>query len=159
MGANMNVELVKEELKEHNLLDNYIELEQSSATVELAAQALGCKEGEIAKTLSLKTSKGPIVIVVMGTARLDNKKFKATFQEKAKFLQGEEVFEFTGHPIGGVCPFGLKDNVQVFLDESLKKFDIIYPAAGAKNNAVKISLDELAKITGGNWVDVCSVQN
>lgn len=155
----MSIEAVKKELEKNNLLENYIELQESSATVALAAQALGCEEGEIAKTLSLKTSKGPIVIVVMGKARLDNKKYKETFSEKAKFLQGEEVEELTGHPIGGVCPFGLKQGVKIYLDESLKHYKIIYPAAGACNNAVKMPIEDLEKVTGGNWIDVCSIQN
>lgn len=154
----MGVELVKKELEENNLLQNYIEFTTSSATVALAAQALGCDEGKIAKTLSLKTSNGPIVIVVMGKARLDNKKFKETFKEKAKFLQGEEVLTLTGHPIGGVCPFGLKKDVKIYMDESLKLYDVIYPAAGAHNNAVKISINDLEKITSAQWVDVCSTQ-
>lgn len=155
----MSVELVKKELEENNLIDNYIDLPSSSATVELAALALGCQEGEIAKTLSLKTSNGPIIIVVMGNARLDNKKYKATFHEKAKFLQGDEVQELIGHPIGGVCPFGLNKHVKVYLDESLKLYDVIYPAAGAYNNAVKISLIDLERITGANWVDVCTIKD
>lgn len=153
----MSVELVKRELEENNLLDNYIELAESSATVALAAQALGCEEGEIAKTLSLKTADGSIVIVVMGKARIDNKKYKEVFGEKAKFLQGDEVLELTGHPIGGVCPFGLKPDVKIYLDESLKKYDVIYPAAGACNNAVKISINDLEKTTDAKWVDVCSI--
>lgn len=153
----MSVELVKRQLEENNLLGNYIELAESSATVALAAQALGCEEGEIAKTLSLKTVSGPIVIVAMGKARIDNKKYKEAFKEKAKFLQGDEVLEFTGHPIGGVCPFGLKPNVKIYLDESLKRYNIIYPAAGAYNNAVKISIFDLERITGAKWIDVCSI--
>lgn len=155
----MSIESVKRELKENDLLGNYIELSKSSATVALAAQALNCDEGEIAKTLSLKTSDGPIVIVVMGKARIDNKKYKETFKEKAKFMQGEEVQQLTGHPIGGVCPFGLKSDVKIYLDKSLKKYNTVYPAAGAGNNAVKVSLNDLEKMTGANWVDVCSIQD
>lgn len=153
----MSVEAVKEVLKENNMFENYLEFSTSSATVELAAKAIGCDEGMIAKTLTLKTSNGPIAIVVMGAARIDNKKFKGTFNEKAKFLQGDEVFELTGHPIGGVCPFALKEGVKVFLDKSLKKFDPIYPAAGAHNNAVKISLKDLENITNSTWIDVCKI--
>lgn len=155
----MNLELVKKELKENNLYNNYIEIEASTATVELAAKALGCSEGEIAKTLSLSTKEGPIVIVVMGKARLNNKKFKDTFNQKAKFLQGDDVENQIGHPIGGVCPFGLNPDVKVYLDESLKKYDVVYPAAGMRSNAVKISLTDLEKITGGKWVDVCEIQD
>lgn len=155
----MGVEAVKDFLKENNLFENYLEFATSSATVELAAQAIGCEPGRIAKTLSFKTLNGPIVIVVMGAARVDNKKFKETFGEKAKFLQGEEVFELTGHPIGGVCPFALKEGVKIYLDESLKQFDPIYPAAGAGNNAIKISLEELEKVTSGTWIDVCNINH
>ncbi len=151
----MSVETVKNFLKENSLINDYLEFSTSSATVELAAQAIGCEESQIAKSLALKTSSGPIVIVVMGSARIDNKKFKEIFNEKAKFLQGEEVLNHTGHPIGGVCPFGLKKDVKLYLDESLKAYDIIYPAAGACNNAVKISINDLEKITNADWVDVC----
>ena len=90
----------------------------------------------------------------MGTARLDNRKYKDTFAEKARFLQGDEVVDLTGHPIGGVCPFALKEGVRVFLDESLKVFDYVYPAAGAPNNAVKITIERLAEVTGGQWINV-----
>lgn len=152
------VDKVKEHLQAHGLLEGYREFETSSATVELAAQTIGCEPGRIAKTLSLGTAAGPMVIVAMGTARLDNRKFKDTFQEKARFLKGEEVPELVGHPIGGVCPFALKDGVRVFLDESLRLFDPCYPAAGAPNNAVKLSLNELERATGGKWVDVCRTE-
>lgn len=151
----MSVETVKNFLQENRLINDYLEFTTSSATVELAAQAIGCEESQIAKSLALKTSSGPIVIVVMGSARIDNKKFKEIFKEKAKFLQGDEVLNYTGHPIGGVCPFGLKKDVKLYLDESLKIYDIIYPAAGACNNAVKISINDLEKITNADWVDVC----
>ncbi|MBQ6058907.1 MAG: YbaK/EbsC family protein [Clostridia bacterium] len=151
----MSKEAVMEYLKKVGLAENYIEFdEDATATVALAAQAIGCEEGRIAKTMSLNTKEGPIVIVFMGTARLDNRRFKDTFAEKARFLQGDEVQELTGHPIGGVCPFALKEGVRVFLDESLRVFDYVYPAAGATNNAVKISVDKLAEVTGGTWIHV-----
>ncbi len=150
-----NIERVKEQLKKHNLEDRYLQLPASTATVALAAQAIGCEEGLIAKTLSFNTKSGPIVIVVMGTARVDNKKFKEYFKEKASFLKGEEVLNLIGHPIGGVCPFGLKEGVKIYLDVSLKKYPYTYPAAGASNNAVKLSIEELQNITEGIWVDVC----
>ncbi len=141
-------------LAKHGLDALYMEFEVSSATVELAAKAAGCEPGRIAKTLSFITAQGPMVIVVMGTARVDNQKFKAVFHEKPRFMQGEQVEELTGHAIGGVCPFGLKPGVSIYLDESLKAFDPVYPAAGAANNAVKISLADLERVTGGQWVDV-----
>ncbi len=154
----MSVEEVKKILKENNLLDQYLEFDSSSATVELAAQAVGCEKGRIAKTLTFKVSNNPVAIVVMGEARIDNKKFKETFEEKAKFLKEDEVADLTGHRIGGVSPFALKEGVKIYLDESLKKYDPIYPAAGASNNAVKISLEKLEQITNGKWVDVCKVE-
>ena len=150
-----NIDRVKKQLRAHNLENRYIELPASTATVALAAQAIGCEEGLIAKTLSFNTKNGPIVIVAMGTARIDNKKFKEYFKEKASFLKGEEVQNLIGHPIGGVCPFGLKEGVKIYLDESLKKYDYTYPAAGAANNAVKLSVEELGFVTGGVWIDVC----
>lgn len=151
----MSAETVKTFLQQHDLLENYREFPTSSATVELAALAAGCEPGRIAKTLSFVTKNGPVVIVVMGTARVDNRKFKEYFHEKARFPHGEEVEQLTGHPVGGVCPFALNPGVKVYLDESLKAFDPVYPAAGAANNAVRISLAELERVTGGEWIDVC----
>ena len=149
----MRIDEVKRQLEAFGVLDGYREFATSSATVELAAA--GCEPGRIAKTLSFKTAEGPIVIVVMGTARIDNRKFKDQFKEKAKFPQGEEVESLIGHPIGGVCPFAVNEGVRVFLDLSLKAFDPVYPAAGAPNNAVCLSLADLERVTGGTWVDVC----
>ena len=151
----MRIDEVKRQLEAFGVLDGYREFATSSATVELAAAAAGCEPGRIAKTLSFKTAEGPIVIVVMGTARIDNRKFKDQFKEKAKFPQGEEVESLIGHPIGGVCPFAVNEGVRVFLDLSLKAFDPVYPAAGAPNNAVCLSLADLERVTGGTWVDVC----
>lgn len=151
----MRVEAVKAILEAHGVGDAYLEFPTSSATVELAAQAAGCEPGRIAKTLSFLTSQGPIVIVAMGTARIDNRKFKDQFHEKARFPRGDEVEEYIGHPIGGVCPFALNEGVRVYLDVSLRQFDPVYPAAGAPNNAVRISLTDLERVTGGEWVDVC----
>ena len=118
----MRIDEVKRQLEAFGVLDGYREFATSSATVELAAAAAGCEPGRIAKTLSFKTAEGPIVIVVMGTARIDNRKFKDQFKEKAKFPQGEEVESLIGHPIGGVCPFAVNEGVRVFLDLSLKAF-------------------------------------
>ena len=150
----MSKEAVMEFLKQVGLADNCLGFDEDTmATVALAAHAIGCGEGSIAKTMSLSTKEGPVVIVFMGTARLDNRKYKDTFGEKARFLQGDEVPEQTGHPIGGVCPFALKPGVRVFLDESLKQYDFVYPAAGAPNNAVKITIERLQEVTGGKWID------
>jgi prolyl-tRNA editing enzyme YbaK/EbsC (Cys-tRNA(Pro) deacylase) len=153
----MGVAQVREVLEAGGLGHRYVECAGSSATVALAAKALGCEEGRIAKTLAFATSSGPVVIVAMGTARLSNGKFKAAFGEKARFPSAQDLPGLIGHPAGGVCPFALKDGVRVFLDESLKAYDPVYPAAGASNNAVRLSLEELERITGGVWVDVCVV--
>jgi len=151
----MSVEAVKKQLEDYGLSEAYREFSVSSATVALAAQAIGCEPGRIAKTLSVLSSQGPCVIVAMGEAKLDNHKYKQQFHEKAKFIPFEDVEKLIGHPVGGVCPFALPEGVPVFLDVSLKAFDPCYPAAGASNNAVKISLADLERVTGGTWIDVC----
>lgn len=153
----MSVEAVREVLRAHGLLAAYREFSTSSATVELAARAAGCEPGRIAKTLSFKTRQGPALVVLMGTARIDNRKFKACFGEKAVFPRAEELPDLVGHPAGGVCPFAVKPGVRVFLDESLRAFDPVYPAAGAANNAVEISLSDLERVTGARWISVSRV--
>jgi len=154
----MSKEAVIAFLQEAGFADRYIEFdENATATVPLAAAAIGCEEGRIAKSMSFSTKEGPVVVVVMGTARIDNRKYKDTFGEKAKMLQGEDVLEQTGHPIGGVCPFALKEGVQVHLDESLRVYDFVYPAAGAPNNAVRLSIEELEMLTKGAWIDITRV--
>ena len=133
-----------------------IEFSQSSATVELAARAAGVAPELIAKTLTYDLKDGShIIIVTSGTARVSNRKFKDCFHCKARMMSHEEALELTGHPVGGVCPFGLKTPIDVYLDESLKRFDEVYPAAGAANNAVKIKVAEFADIAKASWVDVC----
>ena len=149
------VAAVQDELARYGLSDRYVEFTVSSATVALAAEALGCEPGRIAKTLAFSLPDGPVVVVAMGTARVNNAKFRACFQHKARFLQGDDVYNLVGHPIGGVCPFALKPGVRIYLDASLRLYDPLYPAAGALNNAVKLSLQELEAVTGGQWVDVC----
>ena len=151
----MRVDAVRAYLARHGLEQAYSEFDVSSATVDLAAQAIGCEPGRIAKSLSVMGADGPMVLVVMGTARLDNRKFKDAFHSKARFIKPEDLEAQVGHPMGGVCPFALRDTVRVYLDASLRNFDPIYPAAGAPNNMVRITLDELERITGGTWVDVC----
>lgn len=153
----MSIESVKEFLKQYGKENSIIELNESSATVELAAKALGVEPERIAKTLSFKTDTGAILIVTAGDARIDNKKFKNTFGLKAKMLTPEEVIEYTGHKIGGVCPFAIaKPNVKIFLDMSLKRFDIVYPACGSSNSAIKLTLEELYNISHAeSWIDVC----
>ena len=131
-----------------------LEFPVSSATVELAAKAVGVEPGIIAKSLSFKLKEGAVIVVLSGTARLSNHKFKEFFGCRAKMLKPEETEEITGHAVGGVCPFGLKDGVNVFLDNSLKAYDIVYPAAGASNNAIRIKVSEFADITNGQWADL-----
>jgi prolyl-tRNA editing enzyme YbaK/EbsC (Cys-tRNA(Pro) deacylase) len=130
--------------------------EASSATVELAAQAIGVTPGEIAKTLSLLTKEGPMLIIAEGTARVDNRKYKDTFHQKARMIPGDRVEELVGHAPGGVCPFGIKAGLPVYMDESLRKYEIVYPAAGNDHSAVKLTVKELEDLSGAmGWVDVC----
>lgn len=146
----------KEYLKKFNLEDRIMEFDVSSATVKEAAAALGCTEGEIAKTLSFLVSDKPILIVTAGDAKIDNSKYKKEFGTKAKMIAFEDVEKLIGHSVGGVCPFGINDNVSVYLDKSLKQYEIIYPACGSSNSAVKLTVNELE--TASNylkWVDVC----
>ena len=151
----MTIEQIKDYLKECGLLDRVYEFDVSSATVELAAQALGCEPCLIAKTMSFLVDGHPVLVVLAGDARVDNAKFKATFHSKAKMLSHEQVAELTGFPVGGVCPFLAPEGTDVYLDESLKRFEVVYPAAGTRNSAVKVTLEELeraAKPKG--WVNV-----
>ena len=151
----MRVDAVREFLARHGLEEAYREFEVSSATVDLAAQAIGCEPGRIAKSLSISVNDAPLVLVVMGTARLDNRKFKDSFHAKARFIKPEDLEAQVGHPMGGACPFALPKGAAVYLDESLRRYDPVYPAAGAPNNAGKVTLAELERVTGGVWVDVC----
>lgn len=151
----MGYEGVKKYFEDHNIPNEIILLEESSATVELAAKALGTEPGEIAKSLALKLKDGRVIIlVVCGTARIDNRKYKDTFLCKAQMLSFDETLERTGHPVGGVCPFALPDDIEVYLDESLKRYEVVYPAAGTGNSAVRFTVEELEKATKGSWVSV-----
>ena len=134
-----------------------IESDKSSATVALAAEAFGVTPAEIAKTLSLRVGKKILLVVTCGTARLDNKKARAVFGGKPRMLNAEEALEATGHPVGGICPFGLKTPLQVYCDVSLKNFSEVVPAAGSINSAVRISPARMAELTHAQWVDVCDV--
>jgi prolyl-tRNA editing enzyme YbaK/EbsC (Cys-tRNA(Pro) deacylase) len=129
--------------------------EDSSATVDLAAKAHGVEPGQIAKTLSFQLKDRIFLVVARGDARLDNKKAKAAFGGKVKMLGLDEVETLTGHPVGGVCPFGLAQPLPVYCDISLKEYDVVIPAAGATNAAVRIAPERMAEITGAEWVDVC----
>ena len=150
----MSLESVQEQFKNQGQALEIIEFEQSTATVELAAAAVGVEPGQIAKTMSFRLKDRDILIVLMGTARIDNKKYKQLFKTKAKMLSLDEVEAITGHPVGGVCPFGLIDPLDIYLDESLKIYEHVYPAAGSKNSAVKVSLNQLEQITDGQWIDI-----
>lgn len=152
----MSIEKVKEYFKELNIENKILEFEESSATVELAAKALNCKPERIAKTLSFKIDEKPILVVVAGDAKIDNAKYKTEFSKKAKMLSYDEVENLIGHPVGGVCPFAIKDGVDVYLDESLKRFTTVFPACGSANSAIELTLEELEKYSNNlKWVDVC----
>ena len=152
----MSLEKAKAYLAEKGYADHVIELEDSSATVQLAAQALGVEPGMIAKTMSFLIGEEAILILTEGTAKVDNRKYKDTFHMKAKMIPFEEVENWIGHAPGGVCPFGIKEGIKVYLDESLKRFETVYPAAGDDHSAVRLSVDELEQIAGAKgWVDVC----
>ena len=152
----MSLEKAKAYLAEKGYADHVIELEDSSATVQLAAQALGVEPGMIAKTMSFLIGEEAILILTEGTAKVDNRKYKDTFHMKAKMIPFEEVEGWIGHAPGGVCPFGIKEGIKVYLDESLKQFDTVYPAAGNDHSAVKLTIAELEEVAGAvGWVDVC----
>lgn len=151
----MSVESVRNFFKERNQEDPVFELENSGATVELAAEVIGVEPKFIAKTLAFKLKEKDILVVTRGDARIDNKKFRTFFKAKAKMLDFNEVEEITGHPVGGVCPFGLRNPLDIYIDVSIKDFDFVYPAAGSKTTALKISPESIQKLTNAEWLDVC----
>lgn len=152
----MSFELAKAYLDEKGYGDRAMEFDVSSATVELAAEAVGTEPAHIAKSLTFMTSEGPVMIVCAGDAKVNNSKFKGLFHQKATMLSYDEVTELIGHSVGGVCPFGIKDGVRVFLDESLRRFDTVYPACGSSNSAVRLTPSELFDICpNAEWADVC----
>ena len=152
----MSIERVRPYLEERGMADRIQEFDVSSATVELAAAALGCEGKRIAKTLSFMVDSKAIVIVAAGDAKVDNAKYKAFFGAKAKMLTPDEAVELVGHAVGGVCPFAVNEGVKIYLDISLKRFDTIYPAAGSSNSAVRLTPDELADLCPeAEWVDLC----
>jgi prolyl-tRNA editing enzyme YbaK/EbsC (Cys-tRNA(Pro) deacylase) len=154
-GWIMSLESVKAFLSDKAPDLNVIELETSTATVALAAEAHNVEPGQIAKTLSFKVKDDAILIVTRGDARIDNRKFKDQFATKPRMLDAETVLELTGHPIGGVCPFGLATEMTIYCDISLKAYDVVVPAAGSINSAVRIPTERLADITQAAWIDVC----
>ena len=152
----MTIEAVKAYFAKYGMADRIRELDESSATVELAAQALGCEPCRIAKTLSFSVDGRPILIVAAGDAKIDNPKYKAQFGAKAKMLTPDEVETLVGHAVGGVCPFGIREGVTVYLDESLKRFATVFPACGSGNSAIELTIPELETYSGfDSWIDVC----
>ena len=152
----MSIEKAKAYLEEKGLLEHVIELEASTATVEEAARALGVAPGMTAKTMSFLQGEQPVLILTEGTAKVDNRKYKDTFHTKAKMIPFDQVEQWIGHAPGGVCPFGVKDGVEVYLDESLRQFETVYPAAGNDHSAVRLTIPELEQAAGARgWVDVC----
>lgn len=152
----MAFEKAKAYLDQKGYGDRVREFDVSSATVELAAQAVGTEPGRIAKSLTFKVEDHPVMILCAGDCKIDNAKYKAAFHTKAKMLTAEEVHQMIGHDVGGVCPFGIEDDVTVYLDESLKAYDVVYPACGSGNSAVRLSVAELEGVSGAvSWVDVC----
>ena len=151
----MAIEVVREYLKQWGADKRIIEFPTSSATVELAAQAAGCEPARIAKSLSFLVDDHAVLIVTAGDVKVDNAKYKALFHTKAKMLNADQVTEMIGHAVGGVCPFGVKEGVEIYLDESLKRFETVFPAAGSSNSAIELTLEELEKFSGSTkWVDV-----
>lgn len=152
----MSLEQAQAHLAQFGLEQRIRLFDSSSATVELAALAVGCEPARIAKTLSFLLPDGPILILAAGDAKIDNSSFKAHFQVKAKMIPSEQVDALIGHAVGGVCPFGIRPGVRVYLDESLRRFDQVYPAAGTANSAVSLSIEELERASGSlDWVQVC----
>ena len=152
----MSIERVRAFMRERNMEDRILEFDVSSATVALAAEAVGCAPERIAKTLSFLVDGGAVLVVAAGDARVDNPKFKAQFHTKAKMLSPEEVVNLVGHAVGGVCPFAVNEGVKVYLDESLKRFQTVFPACGSDNSAIELDLPTLEKVSHAQgWVNVC----
>ena len=152
----MSIEKVKAYFKRFNMEDKVIVLEQSSATVELAAKALGIEEARIAKTMSFLIDENPILVVAAGDTKIDNKKYKEKFHTKAKMIPFDFVEKYIGHAAGGVCPFGLNEGVKVYLDDSLKTLQYVFPACGSSNSCIKLTIEELERYSHFiEWIDVC----
>ena len=152
----MSIEKVRAYFRREGMEERIMEFDVSSATVELAAQALGCEGCRIAKSLSFMTGEGPILIVCAGDAKVDNPRYKARFGVKAKMLTPEEAVALIGHAVGGVCPFAVNEGVKVYLDESLRRFSTVYPACGSSNSAIELTIPELETYSRFvSWVVVC----
>lgn len=154
----MAIEKVREYFKKFGIENRIREFDVSSATVELAAAALGCQPCRIAKTLSFAIEDGAVLVVCAGDAKVSNPKFKAAFQTKAKMLPFDDVERLVGHAVGGVCPFAVNGGVRIYLDKSLERFDTVFPACGSSNSAIELTIDELEKYSSPlSWVDVCQI--
>ena len=154
----MSIEKVRKYFSSLGIENRILEFDVSSATVELAAKALNTEGKRIAKTLSFLVGERAVLVVAAGDAKIDNKKYKAFFHTKAKMLSPEQVTELIGHAVGGVCPFAVKSGVDVYLDESLRRFETVFPACGSSNSAVELTIPELEKYSGfKEWVDVCKL--
>ena len=154
----MSLEKVKSYFKNFDMDKRIIVLDSSSATVELAAKALGVEEARIAKTLSFLVDENPVLIVTAGDAKIDNKKYKEKFHTKAKMIPFDFVEKYIGHTPGGVCPFGVGENIEIYLDNSLKRFQTVFPAAGSSNSAIELNMSELEKYSNSKeWIDVCKI--
>lgn len=153
----MGLEKVIKHFEKYGIENRVVLLQKNTATVELAAKALGCSEAEIAKTISFYGEDSPILVVAAGDTKIDNKKFKECFKVKAKMIAPSEVETLVGHAVGGVCPFGINIGVKVYLDQSLKRFEFVYPACGSCSSVIKLTIEELEKYSGFvSWVDVCT---
>ena len=152
----MSIEKVRAYFAGFGMEDRILEFPVSSATVELAAQALGCEGKRIVKTLSFKVHEKAILICAAGDAKVDNARYKTRFGVKAKMLSHEEAADMIGHAVGGVCPFAVNEGVEVYLDESIKRFETVFPAAGSSNSAIELTIEEMERYSGFTaWVDVC----
>ncbi len=152
----MSIERVRAYFKQWNLEERILEFDTSSATVELAAAAVGCEPARIAKTLSFQVGERIVLVVAAGDVKIDNRKYKEQFHTKASMLKAEDVTGKIGHAVGGVCPFGVNPGVEVYLDVSMKRFPTVFPAAGSSNSAIEMTMDELEKYSGSlGWIDVC----
>ena len=155
----MSIDKVRAYFRSLGMEDRVMEFDVSSATVELAAEALGCEPCRIAKSLSFSVDGEPILVIAAGDVKIDNAKYKGTFHTKAKMLTADEVTELIGHAVGGVCPFAVNDGVRVYLDESLKRFETVFPACGSSSSAIELTIPELEKYSGFlEWVDVCNLK-
>ena len=154
----MSVQAVRDYLEKFGYAERITEFNESTATVELAAAVVGVIPARIAKTLSFKVNEAVILVVAAGDAKIDNRKYKDKFGAKAKMLTAQEAIDLVGHPVGGVCPFAVNEGVTVYLDESLKRFETVFPAAGSAGSAVRLSCDELFESSqAAEWVDVCKI--